>query len=178
METQGQTVTPTAVGLRFGVLLALSWIVVDFLVRIANLSFLVFGVVSVSIALLVAVVFLVLAHKAFRQANGQLMSYGQGMVIAIIMLLISGLASGVFNYVFLTYIDPEFVDSMKDGMTKFMESNNIPDDQIAKGTAKLDEMRKGFGSSVLTGVTNGLVSGLVLGLIVSAFTKRNASEFE
>ena len=178
METQAQSITPVAIGIRFGLLLALSWVLVDFLVRISNPSFLVLGVVSVTGAIIVAVTWIVLAHKAFRQANEQLMSYGQGVIIAVIMLLIAGVVSGMFSYVFLTYIDPDFVGRMKDSMTRFLESNNVPDDQIAKSTAKLDEMHQGLGKSLLTGATNGLGCGVILGLIVSAFTKRNRPDFE
>ena len=178
METNATLVTPTSVGLRFGLLLAVSVVLVDFLIRIANFSFMVFGIAAVLSSVAVSIVWLVFAHKAFKQANETLMSFGQGMIIAIIMLLISGLAAGIFNYVYLHYIDGEFVERMKTGMTEFMERNNIPSDQIEKSTARFDAMKTDFGRALLGGLSNGLGSGLILGTIVSAFTKRKRPEFE
>ena len=106
------------------------------------------------------------------------MSLGQGLVIAVAMLLISGTVSGLFNYVYLHYIDPDFVERMKTEMVEFMERNNVPDDQIARSTARMGEMKGGLGKALVSGITNGLLFGVVLGLVVSAFTKRNRSEFE
>lgn len=178
METNATLVTPASVGLRFGLLLAVSVILVDFLIRIAGFSFIVFGVAAVLSSLAVSIICLVFAHRAFKQANDNLMSFGQGMIIAVIMLLISGLAAGIFNYVYLHYIDAEFVDRMKAGMTELMERNNIPSDQIEKSTARFDAMKTDFGKALLGGLSNGLGSGLILGAIVSAFTKRKQPEFE
>lgn len=178
METNAASVTPASVGLRFGLLLAVSVVLVDFLIRIAGFSFIVFGVASVLSSATVSIIWLVFAHRAFKQANDNLMIFGQGMIIAVIMLLISGVVAGVFNYVYLHYIDAEFVERMKAGMTEFMERNNVPSDQIEKSTARFDAMKTDFGKALLGGLSNGLGSGLILGAIVSAFTKRKQPEFE
>lgn len=171
-------VTTTSVGIRYGLLLAVSGILFDFLVRIADLSFMIYGSVALFGAIVIATVMMVLAHGAFKKANGTRMSFAQGLTIAIIMMVISSIAASVFNYLYLNYIDTEFVERLKGGMTEFMERNNVPDDQIAKSTAKFDEMNVGLGMSLLNGVKNGVIGGMVLGAIVSAFTKRNAPEFE
>ena len=180
METQTQTqpVTPLAVGIRYGLLLAVTWVLVDFLVRIANFSFITFGIAASLGVIIVSVVWVARAHKAFKEANGGLMRFGQGMVIALVMLLISGLVSGVFSYVYLHFIDPDFVERMKTGMVEFMERNNVPDEQIEKSTARMDDMKVDLGRSLLAGLGNGVVLGLIVGAVVTAFTKRNPPEFE
>ncbi len=106
------------------------------------------------------------------------MSYGQGVLIAAVMLLISGVIASLFNYVYVNYVDPEFVDRMKDGLTAFMERSRVPDDQIAQSVAKFDEMRPPLGQGLLKGVMNGLGWGTLLGIIISAFTKRKLADFE
>lgn len=178
MQTQMQPASTTAVGLRYGILLAVSSVLIDFLTRIAGFSFMTFGIVAGLGTVVVGTVWLVVAHKAFKRGNGGLMSFGQGVLIAIIMLLISGSVSGLFNYVYLHYIDAEFVARMKTGMVEFMERNNVPDDQIELSAAKVDEMKKGLVASLFSGLSGGLALGLVLGLIVSLFTKRSQPEFE
>ena len=178
METNATPVTTTSVAMRYGLLLAVSSILIDFLVRIAGLSFMTYGIVAGLAALAVAVVWMVQAHGAFKRANDNRMSFTQGLTIALIMVLISSIISSLFNYVYLHYIDTDFVERMKAGMTEFMERNNVPEDQVAKGTAKFDEMNAGVGKSLLNGIKSGLIGGLILGAIVSAFTKRSAPEFE
>jgi hypothetical protein len=106
------------------------------------------------------------------------MSYGQGLLISLIMMIVWALMSGLFNYVYVHYIDPEFVDKLQQGMVDFMERNRVPASEIAKGTARFDEMRNDFGKSLLSGLTTGLLFGTVLGLLVSIFTKRKHPEFE
>lgn len=137
-----------------------------------------FGIASVIGSIVVAIVWLVLAHKAFRQANNNLMNFSQGLIISIIMLLILGITSSLFNYVYLHFIDTDFIAHLKAGITEFMERNNVPDDQIAKSTARMDEMNMDLLKSLISGVTRGLGMGLILGAIVTAFTKRSAPEFE
>lgn len=178
METQAQPVTPLALGIRYGLLLAVTAMLVDFLIRIAGFSFLAYGIAASVGVILVSVVWLVMAHRAFKSSNGGLMTLGQGVQIAVAMLLISGIVSGLFNYVYMHYIDPEFVDRMQATMVEFMERNNVPEAQIEESTAKMSEMKMGLGKALLSGVGNGLVGGIVIGLVVSAFTKRNSSEFE
>ena len=39
-------VTPVAVALRFGLLLAVGWVLVDFLIRVVGLGFMSYGIVS------------------------------------------------------------------------------------------------------------------------------------
>jgi hypothetical protein len=59
-----------------------------------------------------------------------------------------------------------------------MERNNVPDDQIAKSTAKFDEMSPSFGMALVNGLKNGLIAGTLLGVIISAFTKRKPADFD
>lgn len=178
MEATSTPLTTTSVALRYGLLLAVSSILIDFLVRVAGLSFMTYGIVAGVGALAVAIIWMVLAHSAFKRANDNRMSFVQGLTIAVIMVLISAIIASVFNYVYLHYIDTDFVERMKVGMTEFMERNNVPEDQIEKSTAKFDEMNAGLGLSLWNGLKNGVIGGLVLGAIVSAFTKRSAPEFE
>lgn len=178
MEIQTQAASPVAIGIRFGLLVALAGVLVDFLTRIVGLSVLVYSATAGGLSLLVAIVGIVLAHKAFKKANAGAMTYVQGVVIALVILLVSVLTAALFNYLYVNYIDTEFVARMKEEMTAFMERNNIPDDQIAKSTAKFDEMSPSFGMAVVNGLKNGLIGGVVLGAIISAFTKRKPADFD
>lgn len=178
MEMQTQKASPVAIGIRFGVLVALASVLVDFLTRIVGLSVLIYSVVAGGLALTVAVVGVIFAHRAFKKANGRVMTYVQGVTIAIVMLLVSGLTTALFNYLYINYIDTEFITRMKEEMTAFMQRNNIPDKQIAESTAKFDEMSPSFGMAIVNGIKNGLIGGVLFGAIISAFTKRKPADFD
>lgn len=178
METQKQGISPVEIAVKYGFLLSLASVLIDFITRIIGLSVLVYSIVAGTLALILMVTCVVLAHKAFKKANGGVMTYIQGIIIALIMLLISSLVSSLFNYLYVNYVDPEFVGRMKDEMTAFMERNRVPQDQIDKSVAKFDDMSPTPLKALLNGLKNGTVGGVVLGAIVSAFTKRKAADFE
>jgi hypothetical protein len=178
MEAHKEQASPLAIGIRFGLLIAVVGVLVDFLTRIAGLSVLAYGIVAGASALVVGVVGIVLAHKAFKHANGGLMTYGQGVIIALVMLLISSFISSVFNYLYVNYVDPSYIENMKAQMTEFMERSNVPEDQIAKSTAKFDEMNPAPLMMLVNALKNGLIGGTILGAIISIFTKRKPADFE
>lgn len=171
-------VTPVAVGIRFGLLLGLGWILVDFVLRQVGLSFLSYGMVTATASILVSAGAIVAAHRAFKQGNNGLMTYLTGLGIALLMMLLWGFFSAVFNYVYVHYVDPEFVDKLRDGMVEFMERHHAPENQIEESAARFDEMKGGFAHTLLSALRSGLIMGVLLGAIVSIFTKRKHPEFE
>ncbi|GAB3637247.1 hypothetical protein GCM10027422_28370 [Hymenobacter arcticus] len=176
--TTNELVTSTSVGLRFGLFLGLIWVIVDFLLRQIGLGFLSYGSVTLAASILVSVTIIILAHRAFKKGNANLMSYSKGVVITLLIMIIWSAFSAIFNYLYVHYIDPEFVDKMQASMVEFMERNRVPEDQIAKSTVRFEEMKSGFGKAFISSLSTGLTIGVILGLIISIFTKRNHPEFE
>jgi len=86
--------------------------------------------------------------------------------------------STLFNYVYVHYIDSNFVAQLKADMTDFMERNNAPSNQIEQSVAKFDEMQPSLGKALFNGLKSGVIGGVVLGLIISAFTKRKPVDFD
>ena len=152
--------------------------ILDFLLRQIGLGFMAYGSVTLLATVALSVVVMVLAHKYYKNNNDGRMTFRQGFLIGFIMLVISGLFSAIFNFIYVHYIDPEFVDRLRDQMVEFMESNNVPDSEIAKGTARFEKMRGTLPETLISGLTSGAVTGVVLGLIVSAFTRYRTPEFE
>lgn len=176
--TTTAAVTPSSVGLRYGLFLGLSWLLIDFVLRQLNLTFISYGIVTFAASLIATVLLVVFAHRDFKKGNDGLMTYKQGLVITLFIGLIWGFFSALFNYLYVHYIDPEFVDRMREGMVDFMERNRVPQTQIEKSTVQFDEMKSSFGKALFSGLKSGLVSGVIFGLIVPIFTKRSLPEFE
>ena len=122
----------------------------------------------ISIALTVAVV--VFAHKAFKENNEGFMSYGQGLGIAMVTVLVSILVGMIFSYVYLNMIDPSAYDAIWEKAAADMEAQGQSQDAIEMG---LGWGKKLFWVFYLVG---GAFWGLIIGLVVTIFTQKKAPE--
>ncbi|SDY28589.1 DUF4199 domain-containing protein [Hymenobacter psychrophilus] len=175
-NTTTPAVTPLAVGVRYGLIIGIVSIIVDLVLKASGLAFK-FSV-SVTVPLLVMVVGIVLAHKFFKRSNGGYMSYGQGLLIAIVLGSISALFTGIFNYVYINFIDTTYVDAMRTDMETWMASKNMPEEQIEMSLKDISQEKLGAPFAIAKAIFGGAIGGLVLSLIVSAFTKSKRPEFE
>lgn len=175
METSPSPTTPSSVAVHYGLLTGLVSIIYLFVVYVARLE-------SNTAVGWLAVVFSVggiyLAHQTYKAQHGGFMSYGEGLGIGVLLSLVSGLLTAVFNYVYREFIDPELGERMMEAVRAKMEAGgNVSDEQIegmVKMTAKLSSGPLGFAVGLVTAA----VFGVVLALIVSAFTKNKRPEFE
>jgi hypothetical protein len=173
-----KAVSPVSTGIHYGLLTATVAIIADFLTRIAGFNILVYGSVTFIVGIVVAVMGIVFAHRAFRRSNNNLMTYNQGVIIALIIIVLWSVMASLFNCLYVNYIDPDFVDRLKAEMTAFLERSRIPDNRIAESVAGFEELRPPLGKALLGALGKGVSFGLVLGLIISAFTKRKVADFE
>gem|GEM_PF-2076770 len=184
METTTQTTsantsaTAVTIGLRFGLLIGMISMLADFVMRLIRPNVLVYSIITGIIALAITITGIILAHRAFRRTNSGLMTYGQGVLITLVAIMVSAMISTLFNYVYVHYIDSNFVAQLKADMTDFMERNNAPSNQIEQSVAKFDEMQPSLGKALFNGLKSGVIGGVVLGLIISAFTKRKPVDFD
>jgi hypothetical protein len=169
--------TVSAVGLRYGILTSLVWIVVDVILRMTNLSFK-FSLYFLAIVVVWSIG-LVLAQRFYKQQNGGFMSFKEGLIISLILGIVLGLISGVFGYLYVNFLDTDYLQRQRDDMEAWMSTlPNVTEEQIEKSLAGMNDDK---GKSLLTigaGLLNGAVGGFLLGLIISAFTKHTRPEFE
>ena len=174
METTATSATTTSVGVRYGLLTGLVNIIFSFIlfvthadqspVRWLGLGILVGG--------------MVLAHMAYKQANGGFLNYSEGLGIGAMMSLISGTLSTAFSYVYMTFVDPDYMARvMETARTKMEEKGGLTDEQINQGIRMMQKFSSG-GWMVLFGVLGSLLFGFLIALVVSAITKNSKPEFE
>ncbi|WBA43751.1 DUF4199 domain-containing protein [Hymenobacter canadensis] len=177
MENTATTAeTPVQVGIRYGLLFGIIGIIVDFGLKVTELAFK-FSV-AMPMSILVWVVGIVLAHRYFKSQNGGLMTFGQGVIISIVLGTISAILTGAFNYVYINFIDPDYVTAMRADMEAWMMGMNVPEDQLDKALADISQEKMGSVLSIGKVTLGGSIGGAVLGLIISAFTKHKLPEFE
>ncbi|MCB2377578.1 DUF4199 domain-containing protein [Hymenobacter sp. BT635] len=179
METTSTTpaASPVSVGIRYGIITGLIWIVVDFAMRATGLSFKYSVYLSASI--LVYILGTVMAHRFFKQNNQGFMTYGQGLLIVVVLSVISGLMSGIFNYVYVNFIDPDYALRMRTDLEAWMSTiPNVPEEQIEKSLEGMSDEQIKSPTQIGKSLMGAAVGGVITGLIVSIFTKHKRPEFE
>ncbi|UYZ59437.1 DUF4199 domain-containing protein [Hymenobacter latericus] len=173
-NTATPSVSPSSVGVRYGVMLGIVSIIFTAVTMMAGLE------QNTAIGLLGAVIsiaFIVLAHKAFKQANGGFMSFGQGVTIGVVASAVSGLLASVFRYIYLTFIDPEALARGAEAARAKLEEQGMSDEQIDQAMSVSSKMTEGP-VGVVVAIVVSIIIGLILSLIISAITKRTRPEFE
>ncbi len=131
------------------------------------------------LAIAMTVVIPVVYVKKQRAANGNILSFGDGFKTAFLGMIIAGVISSAFMYIYANFLDPSYVDLTVDraltmGM-KFMEGN-MPEDQMIERMEEIEnETRAGF---TLPGLAKSLFSYsifyVIVSLIIAAVMKRSA----
>lgn len=177
METTATpAVTPLATGVRYGLIFGLVGILLDFILKVTGLSFK-FSVTT-SVLVLELVVAMVLAHRYFKSQNGGFMTYGQGLLIAVVIGAMMGLLSGIFNYLYINFIDTNYAEAMRADMEAWFTSMKMPEEQMEKSLADITPEKLGSPSGIPKALGFIAFMALLLGLIVSAITKHKRPEFE
>lgn len=182
METQ-EVAAPSLVktALQFGLYTGLSLVVYSLLLIITGLDLnTVLGFVSFAIL----IVGIVLALKAFRQQNGGLMTYGQGLGAGALVSLVVGVLVSLFSVIYSFYIDPSqrerqlkyTVEQSESMMKKF----NAPDGDIDTAIEKIREdfNNTGPAKTFFSGMLTFAIIGGVLSLIIAAIMKKSPQVFE
>jgi len=176
-NTATPIITTTNVGIRYGLITGLIWIVVDVIMRATGLSFK--YSVYLPVSLVVYIVGIVLAHRYFKQHNGGFMSFGQGVLITLVLALVSGFMAGIFNYLYLNFIDPDYAARARADAEAWMSTlPGMQEENLEKAMAGMSDEKLKSPMQILTTLGNNAIGGVIMGLIVSIFTKHKRPEFE
>ncbi|RTQ47923.1 DUF4199 domain-containing protein [Hymenobacter gummosus] len=175
-NTSTSAVTTTSAGLRYGLIIGVVTIIYSFILMLTNMEQNA-GMGFVTFIILIGGI--VLAHRYYKQHNGGFMSYGQGLGIATITGAVIGLLSGIFRYVYVTFIDPQYQENAMNAMrAKFEEAGNMSDEQIDQAMQMTQRFTPSGPMGILIAVLGTAFFAFLLSLIISAITKRNRPEFE
>jgi hypothetical protein len=174
MENTTTPVTSTSVAVRYGLLTGLISIIISYGLNMAGLE----NSPAKWLTSLVLVGGIFLAQNAFKQQNQGFMSYGQGLKIGTLLAGIAGILSAISSYVYITFIDPDFLNRIMDKTRAEMEAKGtMSDAQIDQAMGWTSKMMNGpmMFVSVLVG---SLIMGFLASLIITAITKNSRPEFE
>ncbi len=160
------TVSPWPIAIRYGLISALIACIYTLISNMSGLTAGAFGLMAstlsglVVFAIGIAMIVIPVKHHRDKELGGYI-TIGRVILIGMVVTAISMLLSNVFNYVYMNFIDPGFLDTMMAQMEESMGSI-IPEEQMDEF---LLNMQENF--EPMTMLKNGLMMGTVFGLIVS-----------
>jgi hypothetical protein len=174
MENTTTTVTPSAVAIRYGLIVGIISVLISFALNIAELE----QSPAKWLTSIVLIVGIVLAHKFFKQENRGFMSFGQGLSIGTVLSVVVGFLSAIFSYIYVTFIDTNFSARLLEKTRADMEAQgNMSDAQIEQALSWTAKFMEGPYMAAFVLIFS-LLIGFLVSLVVSAFTKNSRPEFE
>jgi hypothetical protein len=160
--------------MRYGLLTGLVGIVISLVLNMSHMEQ--SPVKWLSVVVLIGGI--ILGQKAYKQANGQFMSYGEGLGVGVIVSGVSAVLSAVFSYVYVTFIDPEMTARILDKARADMEARGTMTDAQIDQAMHFTSMFVQGPALVGVALVGGIVMGLLVSLITAAILKNPKPEFE
>jgi hypothetical protein len=159
--------------LRYGAYLGGALIVFSLLMYLLDFNMMSLGGVALMYTsmLLLGGVFAVMAGRYQRdQLDGGYITFGKAFLIGLATVFIGMFISGIWNYILVTVIDPDYVAALKDQFVEAWGESMPPDalEEALKGFDKAGEL----GSALQSSLMGGAIFGAITGLISGAITKK------
>jgi len=134
------------------------------------------------IGLAISITLLVIYLKKYRTELGGFISFKDAFLFGLIALVVSGIISSLFNFLFLQFFDPGYMKSLMEAQKDWMEnylSGKMSDDQIQEQLNKIDkQMNISAIRQMLTSLAGSAIFGAIISLIVGAIMKKNPNVFD
>jgi len=122
------------------------------------------GTLSSIVSFIITVGVIVFGLRAFKIAKGGFLTLSEALKTGIAIALVGAIISLIYTYIFMTYIEPNFMNQMMElQRQKMLDANpNLSDEQLDAMAA----MSKKFSSPTVI-ITVGLLWSVFLGFIIS-----------
>jgi hypothetical protein len=134
------------------------------------------------VGLAISITLLVIYLKKYRGELGGFISFKDAFLFGLIALVVAGIFSTLFNFLFLQFFDPGYMKSIMEAQKDWMEnylSGKMSDDQIQEQLNKIDkQMTKSVIRQTLTTLAGSVIFGAIVSLIVGAIMKKNPNVFD
>lgn len=128
------------------------------------------------LGLIAMVVVLAFGIRAVREESpGKYMSYGKGVGSGVLISVLAGLMSAVYNFIHLKFINTQFADYQIELIRAKWEKAGMSATQMEQAEGVTRMMMGPVMQAIMTVIMT-VVLGLIISLIASAFLKRPAPE--
>ncbi len=161
MENQQKSTNKTA--LHFGIILGIVSILISVIIYALGMQYDQDWKTGM-IGFLAMAIIVFLGIKKYKEFNGGFLTLGEAIKTGIGIALIGGIISVIYSYVFMNFIEPDFIaNTMAGAEEKMLERNpNLTDEQIEQA---LSISKKMMSPGIMSAI--GILWSLFLGLIIS-----------
>lgn len=118
-----------------------------------------------------------LAQKTYRDnVNHGVLSFGSALGIGMIAALVLGVIAAIYSYVFVTFIDPTFVENMLIEQEQLLEEKGLSDEEIEM-SMKIGRMFSGGPAMIIVSIIGKAVTGFIASLIGGLIFKRESNDY-
>ena len=129
------------------------------------------------LSFLLMIAIIVYGLKAFKAANGGFMSLGEAIKTGLAISVVAGIIGAIFNYLFVTVIEPDFVAKMLDFTRERMyEQNPNMTEEQAEMALSMSEKFMSPGIMSAFAIIGSLFFGFIISLIAGLVMKQNRPE--
>jgi Protein of unknown function (DUF4199) len=166
---------------KWGLYLAAATVIFTILMSIVGFDFsnmksmAFYGITVLLVAIAMTVTFGVLTIREHRTNLGGFIDFKQAFLVCFVAFLISGLISSVFSFVYNTYINPSFMEGMKESMITMFDDAGVPDEARADALKGIDDA-KTIGGTVLS-FLKGTILSTIIAAIMAAIMKKERPMF-
>lgn len=127
------------------------------------------------VGMIFTVLFIFLAHKEYKDDGDGFMSYSKGLGIGTLYSLISSGISSVFVFIYVSFINPQMIETARENAMRGMEESGQSQSQIDQAMPFVEMMTSPVAFLVM-GIFFGVFFGFIISLLVSIFTKNAQPE--
>ncbi|NNC45812.1 MAG: DUF4199 domain-containing protein [Winogradskyella sp.] len=126
------------------------------------------------ISFALTVLILVYGIKAYKHANGGLLSVGKAIKVGLAIAVVGVILSAIYSYVHYSFIYPEFIDMTKEAAYEQMmtQNPNLTDEQ-ANQAMEMQGMFMNAGFFSLMSILGSLFFGLIISLIAGLIMRKD-----
>lgn len=166
-------------GVKYGLIAGLVYVILLFVqFNYASGNPITFSLSKIGTYILILVIFL-LAALARRKELGGYADFRSLLQTIIVVIIITEVCYGIFTYVYLTYVDPQFMDNFINRTMIWLEKNEVPQEQIDK---QVEMMKSGAKTptigTTLLGIGMWIILDTIFGIIIAAITRKSKPVFE
>jgi hypothetical protein len=168
-ETTTNPPSVLSTGVKFGLIIAavsIAWFIIQVVIGINPFVRDWKGWLSMAVSIAIVV----FAHKSFKDSGDGYMSYGQGLGIAFIAIMVSVLVGSIFSYIYINFIDQTVMDEVWEKALEEAQSKGQNEEAAQMG---IEWGKKLFWVFYLVG---GAFVALIIGLLVPIFTQKKNPE--
>ena len=163
----------TRVATKWALIYVLTGIIITYIIQFANLDP---NSPVKYLSYVPFIAFLLLAQKEFKDQLGGYIKFGEAFSTGMRYGVFAGLLFGIFMYIYLSFLNPDFLAKTAESQRDAMAAKGLSSDQVDKAiemTKKYGAIFAAFGTAIWYAIL-----GIMIGLIGAFIFKRERSPFD